>query len=252
MKLVEEVQALKGQITSLEQRLSEIRRGASRGGAVSEEDLRFLDSFGDADRFWAWHDHDTDANRTIVEAGGKLTISIANGTNGNWWSTISNAPHATVGMPGQPCIIETKIESYTQNEDTMAMLVFFRNTSNATSSHIYFGCIRDAIQGYGLQCGYAGNTWQSSWGSPYNTLPMYLRIYMTSLGRGSNIQNAFSFKYSLDGSTWVDFHSDQIDNTWDTALYGLRGGLSAKNWGAFNAISAPFDYFKAWRSMGPG
>ena len=243
--LEEEYKRLNGLIVS--------GRRVSGSPTIDEENVAFLDNFNDASIFWAYSVDRTTSAKRVTESGGVLRIEVDSGTDGNWWSTVSNSPMINIGVPGYPLIIETKITKHTRNDDTAGGLHIMRMDTNATASHIFFVTQDHITSGNGLICGYAGNSWASSYGSPYDTIPIWLRIGVSGLGRCDYNNITFDFWYSTDGEVWTSFASNQFNNSWTApAYYGLQAGLHAKNWAALNYADLEFEYFKMFRSFGPG
>lgn len=207
-----------------------------------QSDITYLDNFFDDSLHWTWLTHNTDANRTITESGGVLTIAITNGTNGNWWNTVNNAPKAIIGINGYPCSIETKMNSYTVNDETTAGIFLAYDPKNIGANlAYYFGRQRkDSTSENGLVWSTLGT--QIGINSE-TTLPIWLRIRATA---GAYYGAKFFFDYSTDGENWTNAYSWENYYEW-----GYTTGLFVKNWNVLNAISVPFEYFKITQEVGP-
>jgi len=186
----------------------------------------FHDNFGDASRHWAWRDISN--NGSITEADDKLTLSIANGVNGDWWSGTFNAPFATIGLRSHICTIETKLLTFQVNTETSTGLFVANKISFSGSGYAYTieynnGNVNVVNIG-------SGNV---ATASGVNTLPIWFRIRLSGEGNRSVVY----FDYSTDGSNWTNLHTL---NDFDVDFCGLF----AKNWGSYLAIDAEYDYFK--------
>lgn len=201
-----------------------------------DDSSKYIDNFADAARHWSWVD--TARNGTISEAAGVLTLAIANGINGNWWGADENAPTAMMGLRGYLCEAIIKINSFTVNDQVGAG--FYITDSVAGTNGIFYRRMRDDGAGRnGLQV-VDVNVGSLNYVA-VATLPIWLRIRVIGSGTGAR----HLFAYSTDGLTY-------------TAQYTLSNesvfmiGVFAINWGGFNAISAPFEFFSMGESGGPG
>ena len=199
----------------------------------------FIDNFDDDDLSWAWLTDETDANRTITESGGVLTIAIANGTDGTWWTTANKAPKVITGVRGYPCEIITKINNTTIPADSSAgIFIAYDALGYGNSCYAFIRVDSDKIS-----VGKNGTYWSQP---AITGFPIWLRIRMTA-GTGGTKGGRLIFGYSLDGETFTDLYTgDAYNYAADTC------GLFVRNWGAFPAVSVPFEFFKLTSSKGPG
>lgn len=221
-------------------------------GGVSESDLAFLDNFDDDSRHWGWYD---DAkNGSIVESGELLTLSIANGVDGRTGESARNlGPRVFLGDPGAPFEIKVKLNSYTVNDYThVGIFVCSDINSNQGIDWYFFGRAKDSENSKDGLGTYA-NGWGGGVQNSVTTLPIYLRfrINVLSIGNGARVEAAYS----------TDDDSYTVLQTWD--LSGLNPefednlvvGIFARNGvgtAVLNAITAPFEWFKTGRTLGPG
>ena len=192
----------------------------------------FFDNFDDRLRHPDWTD--VAGNGTIVEASDLLTIAIADTVHGDFWGATTDGPVCTIDISDTSKYLEiiTQLNSYTVNDLTYAGL--YITDSVAGTNGIHFGRRRQvaAPARNGLvvtdlnvgELAYVAET----------TLPIWLRI-RTSGSQGSG--SVLYFDYSVDGHSWTKLHV-QEDEAWS------KVGLLVKNWTDWNAISAPFEFFK--------
>jgi hypothetical protein len=228
--------------------LSKATAGVDYLSSVAEADLQFLDEFADSSRHWAWYDERTDAHRKITESGSVLTIETDVGTTSDWWTGVNSAQKALIGLPGFPCEIITKLNSYTVNNKTEAGLALVRNPTAASpsaDSAIYIGRIRDdgaGVTGYCVQ-----NLGSSVWAyQATTTLPVWFRI---RIGYDAALCVKADFSYSTDGTTYTVLYTSAASPA--AGSWPIVAALHVRNWDGA-AISAPFEFFKMVRSKGPG
>ncbi len=204
------------------------------GDYFQEGVFNWIDDFSDAARHADWTDEPN--NGSIVEAGDVLTLAVANGVDGNWWeANIRNAPFAKLSVPTSKLTVITKLNSYTVNDETNAGLMIGNTLTIPDNAGGYcYSLARmrdDGLGKNGLDAIDVGTV-----GAQYiavTTLPIWLRMVISGSGVGQTI----SFDYSTNGSNWITLYI-ATGFTWSII------GLHAKNWGALNAISAPFEYFE--------
>jgi len=191
----------------------------------------FDDEFSDAFRDYKWTD---EANSgSVTEAAGLLTLAVPALTNGNWWQpNIENSPFVKYTPAEDELVIITKLNNYVVNDQTNAGLIIGTTTTipDAAGGYCYAFCRARSGGTNGLQVIDIGNGALAT--NAVTTLPIWLRLRISGSGAGSVI----AFDYSTDNITWTTLHT--LNNaTWTFV------GLFAKNWGVFNAISAPFEFF---------
>lgn len=221
------------------------------GVVVTEDGIQYWDEFADASRHWSWFDSGTSgAVKTIVESGSVLTIATAAGTNSDWWTGTNNNQKAIIGIPGFPCEIITKLNSYVVNDQTAAGLFIARTPTvgaPAADSATYIMRVRDVgagLNGYGVQ-NLGGAVWAYA---ATTTLPVWFRI---RIGFDSFQQVKGDFSYSTDGIAYTVLYTS-VSSPAGGGSYPVVAGLFVKTYGALNAISAPFEFFQMKRSKGPG
>lgn len=191
----------------------------------------FKDEFDDAERNSQWTD--SPGNGTITEAGDLLTIAFGPGVNAEF--SLGNAPLAMMTPGENEIIIETKLDSYTVNDDT-ATGIYITDTI-APGSGISFTRFRNEPTRNGIM------VWDVGVGElayvAVTTLPIWLRIRISGSGAGS----AMTFEYSTNGYYWIGL-LEHADETWITV------GLYASNWGAHNAVDADFEHFRVYEAIG--
>jgi hypothetical protein len=215
---------------------------------VTEAHIQFYDEFADASRYWAWYDQGTGVARTIIESGSVLTIATTAGTTSDWWTAINSCPKAIIGLPGFPCEVITKMNSYTVNNQTHGGMFLSRGPatgSPSADSAIWIVRVKDTgagFDGYAVQ-----NAGGSIWAyQATTTLPVWFRIRIGFDG----IQNTKAdFSYSTDGITYTVLYTTIVSPS--AGSYNIVTGLMSKTWGG-NAISVPFEFFQMIRSKGPG
>jgi len=197
----------------------------------------FEDEFDDASRNTRWTDEPN--NGTINEAGGVLTLGVAGGTSGNWWQpNVRDAPFVYMTPGNSNITVVTKLNDYTVNTETNAGLMIGNNLTIPDAAGGYclsFVRTRDGINGF-IVADVGSGTLASTTNT---TLPMWLRMVISGSGVGSTI----TFDYSTDGLNWTTLYVAS-DLTWNFV------GLHAKNWGADNVISAPFEFFHVYNVLG--
>ena len=209
----------------------------------------FIDNFDGASLHWAWGENNVAAGKTITLAGGLLTIAVAGTTDGNWTDAVNNAPKALMGVPGYPCEVIAKLNSYTVNDDTMAgLFVSYNATGTGAQTTMSINRHRNdstPINGLAVHRITTGVLASNA----VTTLPIWLRI---RIGNASYYAGKIIFSYSTDGETYTDLYT-LTPGTWPVAAgNAMVVGLFARNWGVFNAIAAPFESFSAAASYGPG
>ncbi len=200
----------------------------------SYPDYYFRDDFDDDIRDPLWTD--IRHNGTITEAGGLLTLAIAETEDGDWWVGIDNAPIAIISPTANALTITTKLNEYTVNVSTNAGLIIGNTLSIPDNAGTYcYSWMRARTEGgiNGLEVinlGVAGSQAVNNVTTP----PVWLRIRATA----QSAPNTIYFDYSTDGINWINIHS--ITNFNWTFV-----GLHAKNWAHPGPeISAPFEFFQ--------
>jgi len=197
------------------------------------------DDFEDGIREPAWSDEPN--NGTIDEAGGVLTLAIANGVDGDWWQpNIEQTPFAKLSPAQNVLTVITKLNSYAVNVDTHAGLMIGSTTTIPDTAGGYclsIARVRGAVfNGLAVTDMGAGTVASIT---PLTTLPIWLRLVIKGSGSGGTID----FDYSTDGEEWTTLYTKN-NLTWSIV------GLYVKHWGAKNGVSAPFEFFKySWEAQ---
>lgn len=220
---------------------------------VSEEDIAFLDNFDDASRHWGWFDDNK--NGTIAEAGELLTLSIGGTVNGRIGDgTLNNGPRVLLGDPGAPFEVKVKLNSYTVNDFTHAgIFVCTDSNSGGGTTWFFFGRARDsgfAINGLGT---WTGAGWNDGFNNAVQTMPIYLRFRIIVMMHdvGARCEAA----YSTDDISYTVLHTFYMNNLVSGFLQSLTVGIFTRNGvgnATYNAIAAPFEWYKMGRTLGPG
>jgi len=208
----------------------------------------FRDDFDDGIIEPEWTTHGTSADRTIVEAGGVLTISLANNVDGRWWCATANvAPK--IYMPLEvtgPCRITTKLNSFdgdpgaTCNDDTMAGIFISTDPEALTALTVAYLWPRARDDSAGIDglklydnCG----SYDDNLDCASGCLPKWFRISIDA-------DQVITFWWSSDGSVWTQYL--HAGNPYSIAGFDIENsyvGLFGKNIDGNENFSAEFEYF---------
>lgn len=99
----------------------------------------FEDNFEDNSIGATWTAHNTDANRTIVEAGITLTIAIAASTDGRWVNTINEAPklYKAASSPPFEFIVKMPAQSLTNNNTEYGAFIGYYDATQTNGKPAY-------------------------------------------------------------------------------------------------------------------
>lgn len=201
----------------------------------------FLDEFDDAARHADWTDEPN--NGTITEAAGVLTLAIAGAVDGNWWQpNIENSPFVKFTPTSTRLTVVTQLNNFTVNDKVQTGLIIGNTTTIPDAAGGY--CISfvrmrgDPTAVNGLRVADVGRAALATV-TPLVSLPIWLRMRISGNGAGSVID----FDYSVNGTHWINIWTEN-NFTWSFV------GLHAKNWVDWNAISAPYEYFRIYESLG--
>jgi hypothetical protein len=210
--------------------------GAGSGAST----LIFYDGFSDGSLGWFWLQ---DANSgTIVESGSVLTISVPEGVNCDWWSTTANGPVVYIPIFAGASEVIVKINSYAEGLNTGAGIAVCIGAAGATAN-VW------AIEHYRGGAGIKIEAIQ--WGSAaaasaaVATLPIWLRVRISSGNNAAAGYKKITFGYSADGVTFTDLYTFTA-NPDNLALF-------ARNWldvATYHATAAPFEYIQINRADG--
>ena len=224
---------------------------AAGGGGIGEADIQFLDNFDDDERHWGWFDDAKDGG--IVEAGDLLTLSIAALTDGRIGDGNQNkGPRCLMGDPGAPFQVKVKLNSYAVNDYTHAGIFVSTFASDGSNAYWYFfGRFKHSIEPIDGLMSYCDGAYIAS--NAEDTLPIYLRFRINVL-----CANSVAFietAYSLNDADWTVLNTFTMDgmsyNLMENMVVGVfaRNGVQAIE---YNAIAAPFEWYKMGRTLGPG
>lgn len=216
---------------------------------ISAEDLAYLDNFDDDSRHWGWYDNAK--NGTITESGEVVTLALADAANG----AIEYWPRCLLGDPGAPFEVKAKLNSYTVNDGTHAgICVSSSSASYSWNKQFLFGRAKNSSDGLdGLATTNMSGGWAET--NAVTTLPIYLRFRITVLSRDEAA--ICECAYSTDDISYTVLDTFSMSAMYDGTMNNFVVGLFARNKAgtAINggkAISAPFEWFKMCRTLGPG
>ena len=210
--------------------------------------MEFLDNFGDASKYWAWREFNTDAARTITEAGGKLSFHIDSGTNGHLSATVDAGPYSLMGLPAGPCVIEAKGESFSANNNS-AVGIMICNRPGAAVADRFLAIMRyKTSTTNGVLVYRPGTGGVLATVAPWANDPFYFRISVSGL---STYGHKIVLDYSSDGSSWTTAYTEILTD-FVYHNYGWMVGLFARNWDDYPETDIDFDYFQITQDVGPG
>lgn len=206
----------------------------------------FMDHFSDDSIYYTWKVLGTSGIKTVVEAGSVLTIATA-AADARWAVTTNLAPKISIGHPGLPAEIVTKINMADLVLDASSHAGLFVGTPEGTSANsgVMFGIVSAGIRAYSMD------------GTSYNvtaelTRPIWLKM---RLAAGFMFGYTVSFQYSLDGVVWTTYqHIPLTDWYWwgGTTPNTMNIGLVLRGTAAVCTSSIPFEFFQSTRIFGPG
>lgn len=214
---------------------------------ISKEAVQtgFKDEFDDAEIFWAWKIHGTDANRVITEGGGKLGFEIKNNTNSRFYfPSQNNSLKAVIGIPACPCEIITRLSAFNDLKGAAGLWIGI-DPINAEQDQCYGICRHNPDEGPPAN-GISFLTAHDDNGGIANVavtdLPVWFKIRVNAI---SYEAVKMLFYYSDDGLAYTLLHSiDQIFSISGREEAGLVAGLMVQNVpGAYQNVQASFDFF---------
>jgi len=216
----------------------------------------FRDDFDDGIIRPEWITHGLSVDKTIVEAGDLLTISILNNVQSFWWCNIeaqNKCPkiYMPLGIEG-PCRITTQLNSYTINDDTLAGIFIGTEPEGwgPIGSDLAFLWGRNEGANFArvqANCG-SGDIMAIAGGAPY--FPTWLQIRIDA-------DNKITFWLNPNGAGWQQY-TDATHGWTEISGYDIANsyvGLFAKNitvW--YENVAAPFEYFliEKYEAQHPG
>jgi len=208
----------------------------------------YRDYFNDGAIGGEWTTHKTDANRTIVEAGDVVTISIAVNTDGRWTWTNNEAPKLYQTAPSVPFEAVIILNPFTLNNYMQAgMWIGYYN------AQLYIPPPEPPIieawklilhrsdgTGEGMQAlkvPAGGGDWDFSATSA--DLPLWMKIAVDA-------SEVITFYYSKNGTVWTQMKQAgaplEISGWFATDMQ--IGLLASSDGPVHNGIAAPFDYYE--------
>lgn len=162
----------------------------------------FLDDFDDEKIGSKWTKKNTDANRTIVESGEVLTISVAAATAARWFWINNEAPtlyQSLISGMNLPVEFTTKINNFVLNNhyQTGIFIGYHDAYQGHPSGHeaYLFGHDRaDTGEGIGIKVRHVPTAASSTRPSP--GMPTWFKIRVAK-------NEVISFWYSADGDAWT-------------------------------------------------
>ena len=225
---------------------------------VSESDLAFLDNFDDDSRHWGWYDNAK--NGTITESGEVVTLAIGLNVDGDIASNGgNNGPRCLMGDSGAPFEVKTKLNSYTVGDSTqVGICVAIDSGSGTTNEWFFFGRTKKTDQAVdGLATSNPAGGWSQT--NAVTTLPIYLRFRITVLSQDEAAICECAYSTDDESYTVLDTFSmsaigavfEGYRDNWVVGIFARnKVGGEAVEWKP--AISAPFEWFKMCRTLGPG
>lgn len=185
----------------------------------------------------------TPRNGNISESGGNINVSIPDGYNGDYWTTINNAPFAHVVAnvaqeDTQELIYTAEIVnwSYISSNSTCGFNLFY----GADPSQYAYYFEMNPSNGY-LGLRYHENFGTDDFGSNTtianpSVTPVRLRI------RHNILDDLLTFEYSTDNCTWTSLGT----RTKSSAVVFDRIGFYVRNYSDFRAISASWNFLRIY------
>lgn len=205
------------------------------GGAV----LKFRDLFNDSSLYWGWRRYLglTPAGKNGLEALGRYQLSVNPTINGEWNTSLSQAPRIFMGINSYPCEIITRLDTFSRNHETYAGLFIAKDPLGfGADLHFSITQLRSTTEN-GVVVMKDGISYLAS--NSITTLPMWLKIRIgCSSYRGLNIY----FDFSEDGLNWVNLHVENTSNLY-FSLNPASVGLYVGNFPTHNEVVGTFDHF---------
>ena len=190
-----------------------------------------------------WTTHKTDANRTIVEAGDVVTISIASNIDARWTWSVNEAPKLYQNVPAVPFESIIRLNSFTLNNHMMAgMWIGYYDAILGGNEAWKLILYRSDGTGEGirtLKVPSGGGDWDFTVSSA--DLPLWMKIAVDA-------SEVVTFYYSKDGSTWTQMKNVGVPmeiSGWFASDMQI-GILCDTGNTVHSGIAAPFDYFETW------
>jgi len=211
----------------------------------------FTDNFADAAIYWAWKTDETDANKTIVEAGGLLTIEVKNNVIAVLNDSDNMAPKIFTGVPGYPCEVITKLNDYTVNDKTAAGLFIAMNPITNTAQGFYGICrLKSTVNGRdGISMIDIAHISGGLADAAVATLPIWLKIRIKAHAYAAI---DILFYYSEDGINYTLLYTLTPWAWINTKDPAVIIGLIANNTAITSNIAAPFEFITITQDSGPG
>jgi hypothetical protein len=249
MNTRDEIKAIWGKISDLNWRLTKAR--ANLVPATDPTQFAFMDHFSDADIHFWYKQLNNAVGKTITEpAGSDLVFTITAGVNARWLSGTDLAPKISLGNPGFPYYLETKISagSIMPATLTQAGLWVGQAEGSTATETIMFGCT-------GAGCQYFDMTTFGADRGPIG-FPIYMRFRVSGQPSGGGTYGGYRFsaQYSSDGISWTTYQNALgVDwYWWNSSMRSYNCGLFVRNWSTHPGSMIKFDYLRIYRDFGPG
>jgi hypothetical protein len=246
MNVHDELKELREKISDLNWRMNATR--AAMVPATDPEVFSFLDHFSDADIFWAWKQLGTSGGvKFYTEAGSVITFTATGLNDCRWTGAVNGALKLSIGHPGLPCEITTKINSVGFAVDALAHAGLWMGVpeGSVANAGIMFGRRDTGLYAYCMD------------GTTHNlvaltTLPIWLKMRISG---ALTVGYRVSFQYSIDGIAWTTYQSIPPNDFywWGTSTPATQNiGLVLRATAGNCAATIPFEFFRATRIFGPG
>jgi len=246
MNVHDELKDLREKYSDLNWRMNATR--AALVPATDPEQFSFYDHFSDADIFYAWEQINVSgATKFFTEAGSTITLTAAGVNDCRWTSTVNGALKLSIGHPGLPCEVTTKINSAGFAIDTLGHTGLYMGVPQGiiTNAGIMFGRRNTGLYAYAM----SGTTYNLT---AITTLPIWLKMRISADVNGFHV----SFQYSTDGIGWTTYQhippNDFYYSTSPSIPYTQNIGIVLRATAINAACTIPFEFFRATRIFGPG
>jgi len=241
----DDLKNLRDQISEMNYRLNRI--SASITPATDPTQSAFMDHFSDADIFYAWKKINVSGLvKFFTEAGSTITFTAAV-ADCRWTSTVNGALKLSIGHPGLPCEVVTKINSAGFAIDALGHTGLYMGVPEGivTNAGIMFGRRDTGLYAYAM----SGTTYNLT---AVTTLPIWLKMRISADVNGFHV----SFQYSTDGIVWTTYQhvppNDFYYSTPPSIPYTQNIGLVLRSTAINASCTIPFELFQATRIFGPG
>jgi len=203
--------------------------------------FRFKDNFADESQHWAWRlfkGELSEVGKEGVEQNGYYQLSVADTKDGRWDTDDNEAPRLIVGVPSVPCEIKTRLDYFTDIENSCAGLFITGGPTTFGGSHFFAIVRKHTATTDGIAVVETAQPLNGT--APITTLPVWLRI---RLGCAAYCAINAYFDYSHDGVNWTTLW---VQNTgWQFLnITSIATGIFVNNFSDFKAVTGRFDFFR--------